>query len=64
MGERAFLRLIRPGHEADSSPPTSAEVKKNVDLHIHSPIRLHGVVLNKLSRGTTLTFLVMLIKIR
>jgi hypothetical protein len=25
-----------------------------VDLYIHSPIRLHGVVLNSLSIGTTL----------
>jgi hypothetical protein len=25
-----------------------------VDLHIHSPIRLRGVVLNSLSTGTTL----------
>jgi hypothetical protein len=27
-----------------------------VDLYIHSPIRLHGIVLNKLSTGTTLPF--------
>jgi hypothetical protein len=27
-----------------------------VDLYIHSPIRLHGVVLNYLSRGTILPF--------
>jgi hypothetical protein len=39
-------RVKRPGREADHSPPTSAEVKKNMDLYIHSPIRLHGVVLN------------------
>jgi hypothetical protein len=36
----------RPSREVDHSPPTSAEVKKNVNLYIHSPIRLHGVVLN------------------
>jgi hypothetical protein len=36
----------RPGCEANRSPPASADVKKNVDLYIHSPIRLHGVVLN------------------
>jgi hypothetical protein len=35
-----------PGREADHSPQASAEVKKNVDLYIHSPIGLHGVVLN------------------
>jgi hypothetical protein len=34
------------GREADHSPPASAEAKKNVDLYIHSPVRLHGVVLN------------------
>jgi hypothetical protein len=28
-----------------------------VDLYIHSPIRLHGVVLNSLSTGTTLPYL-------
>jgi hypothetical protein len=28
-----------------------------VDLYIHSPIRLHGVVLNKFSTGTTLPFI-------
>jgi hypothetical protein len=38
--------LKRPGGEAVHSPPTSAEVKKNVDLYIHNPIRLPGVVLN------------------
>jgi hypothetical protein len=27
-----------------------------VDLYIHSPIRLHGVVLNQLRTGTTLLF--------
>jgi hypothetical protein len=27
-----------------------------MDLYIHSPIRLHGVVLNSLSRATTFTF--------
>jgi hypothetical protein len=37
-------RIKRPGREADHSPPDSADVKKNVDLYIHSPIRLHGVV--------------------
>jgi hypothetical protein len=37
--------LKRTGREADHSPPTSAEVKNNVDLYIHSPTRLHGVVL-------------------
>jgi hypothetical protein len=34
------------GSEADHSSLTSAEVKKNVDVDIHSPLRLHGLVLN------------------
>jgi hypothetical protein len=29
-----------------NSPPASAEVKKKVDLYIHSPLRLHDVVIN------------------
>jgi hypothetical protein len=39
------LEVKRPGREADHSPPSSAEVKECVDLYLHSPIRLHGVVL-------------------
>jgi hypothetical protein len=40
-------RVLSPGvkqleREADHSPSTSAEVKK----YVHSPIHLHGVVLN------------------
>jgi hypothetical protein len=35
----------RPVREADHSLPTSAEIKKNVDLR-PLPIRLHGVVLD------------------
>jgi hypothetical protein len=46
----------RPGREADHSLPTSAEIKKNIDLHIHVPIRLHGIVLSQLSTGITLPF--------
>jgi hypothetical protein len=33
------------GREADHSPAFSAEVKEWVELYLHSPIRLHGVVL-------------------
>jgi hypothetical protein len=40
------LGVKRPGHEADLSPPSSAEVKECVELYLHSPIRLHGVVLS------------------
>jgi hypothetical protein len=36
----------RPGREADHSPRTSAEVKKNVDLYIHSPVRLYDIAHN------------------
>jgi hypothetical protein len=39
-------KVKRPESEADDLPPTSAEVKKNVDMYIHSPILLHGIVLN------------------
>jgi hypothetical protein len=45
----------RPGREADHSPRASAERgQENLDLYIHSHIRLHAVVLNYLSTGTTL----------
>jgi hypothetical protein len=37
--------LKRQEREADHSPPASAG-QENVDLYIHSNIRLHGVVLN------------------
>jgi hypothetical protein len=38
------LGVRRLGRETDHSPPSSAEVKECVELHLHSPIRLHGVV--------------------
>jgi hypothetical protein len=41
-----FLRVKRPGREADHSPPSSAEVKEYVELYVHSPISLRGVVLS------------------
>jgi hypothetical protein len=50
------LGVKRPGHEADHSPPSSAEFKEWVELYLHSPICLHGVVLS-LSTGTTLPLL-------
>jgi hypothetical protein len=40
------LGVKRPGREADHSPPSSAEVKECVELYLHSPIGLHGVVLS------------------
>jgi hypothetical protein len=33
----SFFMVKRPGREADHSPPTSVEVKNNVDLYIHFP---------------------------
>jgi hypothetical protein len=41
------LGVKQPGREADHSPPSSAEVREWVELYLHSPIRLHGVVLFK-----------------
>jgi hypothetical protein len=40
-----ILGVNWPGREADHSPPSSAEVKDCAELYLHSPIRLHGVVL-------------------
>jgi hypothetical protein len=31
------LGVKRPGREADHSPPSSADVKKCVELYLHSP---------------------------
>jgi hypothetical protein len=42
----SFLGVKRPGRESDNSPPSSAEVKEWVELYLHFPIRLHGVVLS------------------
>jgi hypothetical protein len=28
---------VRPGHDADPSPPSSAEVKNRVELYLYSP---------------------------
>jgi hypothetical protein len=40
------LWVKRPGREDDHSPPSSADVKECVKLYLHSPIRLHSVVLS------------------
>jgi hypothetical protein len=40
------LGVKRSGCEADRSPPSSAEINECVELYLHSPIRLHCVVLN------------------
>jgi len=39
------LGVKRPGSEADHSPPSSAEVKECVELYLHLPVRLRGMVL-------------------
>jgi hypothetical protein len=39
------MGVKRPERETDHSPPSSAEVKECVELYLHSPIRLHGLVL-------------------
>jgi hypothetical protein len=49
-------RRLFPGVEADHSPPASAS-QENMDLYIHSPIRLNGVVLNSLNTGTPLPYI-------
>jgi hypothetical protein len=47
MGARGFFLVVkRRRREADHSPPSSAEVTECVELYLHSPIRLHGVVLS------------------
>jgi hypothetical protein len=46
VGARVSPALKRPGREADHSPPSSAEVKKIVELYFHFSICLHGMVLN------------------
>jgi len=40
------LKVKRPGHEADHSPPSSAEVKGCVGLHLHPSVRVHGVLIS------------------
>jgi hypothetical protein len=46
----------RSGHEADHSSPNYCRYQEYMDLYIHSPIRLYGVVLNYLSTGKTLPY--------
>jgi len=40
-----ILGVKRPVREDDHSLQSSAEVKEWVELYLHSPVRLHGVVL-------------------
>ena len=37
MGTGSFRGKVRPGRDADLSPPSSAEVKKRVELYLCSP---------------------------
>jgi hypothetical protein len=48
---------LHSGREADHSPPSGAEVKEWVELYLHSPIRLHGVVLSSGEHRDNFTFL-------
>jgi hypothetical protein len=34
------------GRETDHSPPSASEVNECVEVYLHSPIRLHGVVIS------------------
>jgi hypothetical protein len=52
-------RVKRPGREAKHSFPSSVEVKM-VALYLQSRTRLHGIVLNQLSTGSTLPSLFIL----
>jgi len=38
------LGVKRPGREADHSYPSSVEVEEWMDLYLHFPVCLHGVV--------------------
>jgi hypothetical protein len=44
-----------PGRDADHSPITSADIKKTW-VYTSTPPRLHGIVLNELSKRTSLLF--------
>jgi hypothetical protein len=47
MGTRgSFPEGKAARHEADHSPPSRAKVKECVELYLHYPIHLHGVVLS------------------
>jgi hypothetical protein len=46
LPEALSLGVKRPEREDDHSPPSSAEVKEDLELYLRSLIRLHGVVLS------------------
>jgi hypothetical protein len=41
-----FLGVKWMGREADHSPPSSTKVKEWMELYLHSPTCLHGMVLS------------------
>jgi len=42
----SLLGVKRQCCEADHSPPSKADLKEWVEIYIHSPIRLHNMVLS------------------
>jgi hypothetical protein len=52
----SFPGVKRPGREADHSPPSSAKVKEWVQPHLHSPLRLNGVMLSQEKHRDNFTF--------
>jgi hypothetical protein len=46
------LGVKHPGCEASLSPPSTVKVQ-NVELYLHSPTCLHGVVLNHIRNNIT-----------
>jgi hypothetical protein len=53
----SFSGVKRPGREAVHSLPSSADVKECVELYLHSPIGLHGVVIIKKAQGQLYIYL-------
>jgi hypothetical protein len=49
--ESSFPAGKAAGREADHSPPSSPEVKEYVEIYLHSPLRLHGMVLSTFTVG-------------
>jgi hypothetical protein len=57
MGARgSFPGGKRPGRVADHSLPSSAEVKGCMELYLHSPVRLHSMVLSLKKHRNNFTF--------
>jgi hypothetical protein len=58
-----FLPEVKAaGREAHHSPPSSAEIKECLELYLHSPIRLHGVV-RSLAQGQLYLYLVCVVNL-